>query len=128
MPRKRPPRLASFDYLGFHRYFLTITAFRSERCFVSDENVAIALVQLTRAADDERFAVIAYCFMPDHMHAVVEGSHQASDFRQFVRVLQAAIGVSLEAVHRSHFVAPRLLRTRSSRLLGHDHGDQVRSR
>jgi REP element-mobilizing transposase RayT len=26
------------------------------------------LAHILRAADDESFAVVAYCFMPDHLH------------------------------------------------------------
>ena len=48
----------------------------------------MVVVQLARTADAERFAVIAYCFMPDHMHAVIEGIHDASDFQEFVRIFK----------------------------------------
>ena len=45
-------------------------------------------LQLSRTADDQRFAVIAYCFMPDHVHLWVEGIHPAADFREFVRIFK----------------------------------------
>jgi REP-associated tyrosine transposase len=45
-------------------------------------------MQLARTTDDQRFLVIAYCFMPDHLHMLVEGNHPAADFREFVRIFK----------------------------------------
>ncbi|HEY3093456.1 MAG TPA: transposase [Vicinamibacterales bacterium] len=88
MERKRPPRLTSFDYTGFYRYFLTICTFGRFPVFVDDTAVALVMVELTRTADDVPFSVIAYCFMPDHLHVLVEGTHPAADFREFVRIFK----------------------------------------
>lgn len=44
--------------------------------------------QLRHTADAESFAVIAYCFMPDHLHVLAEGRDAISDFRQFVRLFK----------------------------------------
>ena len=33
-------------------------------------------------------AVIAYCFMPDHLHLLVEGTNPASTLTEFVRVFK----------------------------------------
>jgi putative transposase len=88
MTRKPPPRLRSFDYTGFHRYFLTICTYNRERLFVEDQSVALVTAQLTRTADMERFCVIAYCVMPDHIHVLIEGTHEASDFKQFARIFK----------------------------------------
>jgi putative transposase len=88
MPYKLSPRLNTFDYLGFYRYFLTICAYDRARIFVDDQSVDLALMQLSRTADDQRFLVIAYCFMPDHVHILVEGNHPAADFREFVRIFK----------------------------------------
>ena len=88
MPRKPPPRLRTFDYTGFHRYFLTISTFRSARSFVDDDSVTIVLTQLERSAATEGFLVVAYCFMPDHLHVLVEGNHETADFQEFVRIFK----------------------------------------
>ena len=37
---------------------------------------------------DQGFSVIAYCLMPDHIHLLVEGTHPAADFREFVRLFK----------------------------------------
>ena len=88
MQRKRPPRLTSFDYTGLYRYFLTVCTFSRSRVFVDTSAVDVVMVELTRTADDVLFSVIAYCFMPDHLHVLVEGTHPAADFREFVRIFK----------------------------------------
>jgi putative transposase len=48
-------------------------------------SVADALAQILRAAGEEEFSIIAYCFMPDHLHLIVEGVTQRSDLKRFVQ-------------------------------------------
>jgi len=88
MARKPPPRLRSFDYIGFHRYFLTICTFGRARIFVDAAPIHLVMADLSRTSEDERFAVIAYCFMPDHLHLLVEGMHPAADARAFARIFK----------------------------------------
>ena len=52
------------------------------------EAVDTVLAQILRSARDERVAVIAYCFMPDHLHLLVEGTDPASHLTEFVRVFK----------------------------------------
>jgi putative transposase len=40
--------------------------------------------QILRAAADRQFAMIAFCYMPDHVHLLVEGLAEDSDGRQFI--------------------------------------------
>lgn len=79
--------MKTFDYIGINRYFLTICSRQRTRVFV-DHDVALVLLQLARTADVDHIAVIAYCFMPDHLHALVEGTRVDSDFQRFVRVFK----------------------------------------
>ena len=88
MPLIYAPRLRSFDYVGYHRYFLTICSFDRVRAFVSDADVGPVVTRLSQTADAYQFSVIAYCLMPDHMHALVAGDHEAADFREFVRIFK----------------------------------------
>jgi putative transposase len=50
--------------------------------------VDVVLAQLLQSAQDERMAVIAYCFMPDHLHMLVEGTDPESTLTEFVRVFK----------------------------------------
>ena len=88
MPYKLSPRLSSFDYLGFYRYFLTICTCNRAHIFIDDESVRLVLLHLSRTADEHSFLVIAYCFMPDHTHFLIEGNHPAANFREFVRIFK----------------------------------------
>ena len=88
MTFKRAPRLNGFDYTGIHRYSLTICTVDRCRAFVSLAAIAPLLVQIQHAADAAHFAVIAYCFMPDHLHLLVEGRRDDADLRWFVKILK----------------------------------------
>ena len=74
MPYKPVPRLHNFSYAGLHRYSLTICTSRRQQVFVNREAVDLVLWQLLQSASRSGFAVIAYCFMPDHLHLLVEGT------------------------------------------------------
>ena len=68
---RRPPRLATFQYIGRHKYSLTFCALRRLRLFTVDTIVSDMLQQILQASRDWRFAILAYCFMPDHVHLLV---------------------------------------------------------
>ena len=95
------PRLKSFDYVGFYRYFLTICAFGRARVFVDDELARTVIVRLSQTAEAQRFSVIAYCVMPDHMHALAAGEHEAADCREFVRIFKQRTSFEWKQQHRS---------------------------
>ncbi|MBI3050571.1 MAG: transposase [Acidobacteria bacterium] len=80
----RPEHLKTFDYIGLHRYFLTFCTFERRRLFVTAEAVDSVRTQFLRAGNDEPFAVLAYCFMPDHLHLLVQEQSDDSDCRQFI--------------------------------------------
>ena len=81
----RPPHLKTFDYVGLYRYFLTFCTHERKKHFVNQPHVDVAQVQILRAAKDEGFAVIAYCFMPDHVHLLVEACSDSSDCLRFIK-------------------------------------------
>jgi len=79
-----PGHLKSFDYTGLYRYSLTFCANQRTETFVEPSRVGIVLKQILRAAADEEFEVIAYCFMPDHLHLLVEAKTDASNALRFI--------------------------------------------
>ena len=81
----RPRRLSGFDYLGRHRYFLTLGTLRRAPAFRDANVVGPVLEQLLRTANDCSFAVLAYCFMPDHLHMLVEGATETAYLRAFIK-------------------------------------------
>jgi putative transposase len=80
-----PGHLKTFDYLGLYRYFLTFCTYNRQALFASQEVVELLLEQILRTARAEGFAVLAYCFMPDHLHLLVEGRTASSDARRFIK-------------------------------------------
>ena len=80
-----PRPLRGFDYLGEHRYFLTFCTCWRRPLFTEPERVDVARTQILRAAADTRFELIAYCFMPDHVHLLTVGCQPTSNCREFIR-------------------------------------------
>ena len=80
-----PGHLESFDYTGLHRYFLTFCTDSRRQLFISPDAVDLVLFHFVRAASDERFSIVAYCFMPDHVHLLVEAGDEASDCRRLIQ-------------------------------------------
>lgn len=79
-----PEHLKGFSYVGIHRYSLTFCTNNRAKTFIAPPAVHLVLAQTSRAADENGFAIIAYCFMPDHIHLLVEGRSDASGWRQFI--------------------------------------------
>jgi REP element-mobilizing transposase RayT len=85
MRPRHPEPLKNFSYLGFHRYFLTFCTNNRAPLFTSAAPVDLVRAQISRAACESSFAVPAYCFMPDHLHLLVEAKSNASDGRGFIK-------------------------------------------
>jgi putative transposase len=99
----RPERLSGFDYIGRHRYFLTFCTFARHRHFTIGERVDMVRSQILRAAAQEDMAVIADCYMPDHLHLLIDGQAIASDGRRFI-----ALAKQLSGYHFQKQVGERL--------------------
>ena len=80
----RPEHLKTFDYRGLHRYFLTLCTHQRRSVFVTAGRVALVSTQILRTSHEQQFAVLAYCFMPDHLHLLIEGLADDCDCRRFV--------------------------------------------
>lgn len=82
--RDRRPRLDPSLYIGLRRYYLTFcTADRRPR-FSDADVVDLALQQFRQCATLCCMAIVAYCFMPDHVHLLVEGCTDGADALAFV--------------------------------------------
>ena len=80
------PRLHESCYLGEQRYFLTFCTDGRHLAFAVPSNVKAAWLEILRAARRHAFQVVAYVFMPDHLHLLVQGVDAASDLRAFVHL------------------------------------------
>jgi putative transposase len=88
----RPARIPGFDYLGSYRYFVTFCTFGRRETFRDAAVAPMVLVQVRRTSRAAAFAILAYCFMPDHVHLLVEGTSEAADFRRFIKRLKQSSG------------------------------------
>ena len=82
---RHPEPAKGFSYIGLHRYSLTFCTYHRAPLFTSAAAVDLILAQILRAASECRFAVLAYCFMPDHLHLLVNGECEESDCRAFIK-------------------------------------------
>jgi putative transposase len=87
-----PRHLQGFSYIGYHRYSLTFCTPDRAALFVNNDSVSLVRSQILRAAAVEAFNLIAYCFMPDHLHLVVEGTSAHSDLKRFVKLAKQYSG------------------------------------
>ena len=88
----RPKRLSNRSYVGQAQYFLTFCVRDRRSVFVETSVVNDTLAQIQRTANEELFAVLAYCFMLDHLHLLVRGLDRKSDLRRFVKFSKARSG------------------------------------
>ena len=88
----RPRRLSGFSYLGLQQYSLTFCTRERKPTFVNPDVVATTLAQFRQTAVELRFAVLAYCLMPDHVHLLIEGLADTSDLRKFAKLAKQRAG------------------------------------
>ena len=96
-------RLEKQHYVGCRTYFLTICCDQRRHVFQAHERAQWAIDCLRERAASHHFAVLAYCIMPDHLHAVVEGLDPASDLLQFVKIFKQVTGFAIRKNATSNF-------------------------
>jgi putative transposase len=95
----KPQRLKDFPYLGYHRYFITIRSYGFKYHFVNGEVVAKLIEILKSTAMQEGFSVWAYCFMPDHVHLLIEGKNINANMKDFVALFKQTSGYWFKGIH-----------------------------
>ena len=83
MPR-HPEHLLAFDYTGPHRYSLTFCTESRRAAFTEAPVVQLVLKHFLQQADQQGFAMLAYCFMPDHVHLLV---YSDKEMKEVLRLL-----------------------------------------
>ena len=85
-------RLSGYAYVGTARYALTFCTLGRRAVFTSDAVVAPVRLQILRTAASLGFSVVAYCFMPDHLHLLVEAGDRTSSLVAFVKAAKQVSG------------------------------------
>lgn len=88
----RPRRLDPADYRGYRAYSLTICTYNRTRPFTDSDIVHQTLLQFLRTAVEQRVEILAYCFMPDHLHLIVIAHGANTDLQRFVRLAKQCSG------------------------------------
>jgi putative transposase len=92
MPCRRKLRLPDFDYRGCHRYFITVCTDAKRPFFENETLVKVVLDVLAEESGKFDFTVWGYCFMPDHLHLVLEGKTTNADMPAFIRAFKQKTG------------------------------------
>ncbi|MCX7995356.1 MAG: transposase [candidate division WOR-3 bacterium] len=99
---KKRIRLKNFDYKGTYRYFVTLCTANKRKIFVEKSLVESLLQILRKTSKFFGFKVWAYCFMPDHLHLLVEGVEEAADFRKFIEQYKQRTGFYYKKLNRQN--------------------------
>ena len=91
---KKRVRLKDFNYKGFFRYFVTICTYNKGWVFKNDPLVEWLTDILREKSNSFGFKVWAYCFMPDHLHLLIEGKDTNSDMKRFISSYKQSTGFS----------------------------------
>jgi putative transposase len=84
--------MEDFTYVGKYRYFLTFCTHDRRKYFDNAEHVESVRAQILRATLQHQFLCIAYCYMPDHVHLLIEGLTGGSDLRRFIKAAKQYSG------------------------------------
>lgn len=87
-----PPRLTLFSYTGLQRYFVTLCTDRRQRRFVSEATVSLALMHFRQSAARHDSVILAYCFMPDHPHLLIEARSETANLLSLVSAAKQRSG------------------------------------
>ncbi|HET8943477.1 MAG TPA: transposase [Dehalococcoidia bacterium] len=98
-PRRSSPRLQTFDYTGPYAYSLTLNAERNRPHFTKDLFVRFSIAKLLDLAAAHKFEVLAYCFMPNHVHVLVKGLTRSSRLKPFMQQFKQALGIAYKTEH-----------------------------
>jgi putative transposase len=92
MRRRRPPRISAEDYRGGVRIFFTMCTFQRRPLFGCCEFTHAVIEILLRTAKEFDVEITAHCFMPDHVHMLVEGRSETADQTKFASVFRQRTG------------------------------------
>ena len=84
----KPIRLPKANYLGPRAYFLTLCTRDRVPHFRSRRIAFWLLESLQQTAAQQSFTLRAYCLMPDHLHAVVQGDSPSANLVSFVKTFK----------------------------------------
>ena len=88
----RPKRLPGINYTGFSAYFLTACTLDRHKAFTTHDFFEESERQLFACSQEFGFTSIAYCFMPDHVHNLVEALREDSSLPKYAAMWKQRTG------------------------------------
>jgi REP-associated tyrosine transposase len=92
MHRPRPARLPGLSYVGGGRYHARTSTSCQHPAFENLEVVEAVRRLLVQSAEQQQFTILAYCFMPDHVHVLLQAQGECADLRGMIRRWKQASG------------------------------------
>lgn len=86
------PRLTDEAYLGGQRYSITVATNQRTHVFAHTAIFGAMRGMLKVVAEKTGFRVWVFCFMPDHLHLLLEGKESRSDMQQFMKLFKQKSG------------------------------------
>ena len=77
--------MENFSYKGKIIYFVTICCHGKNEYFLDKDIVEKTFSLLLKTSNQFGFSLSAYCFMPDHLHLLVKGLNDKSDFKTWIK-------------------------------------------
>ncbi len=88
-------RLINFTYEGNYAYFITICCYDNGNYFKDKTTVYSIFKVLNSVSSEMNFFVIAYCFMPDHLHILTSGDEE-TNLIKFVKKFKQVTGYNFK--------------------------------
>ena len=85
-------KLPREHYIGRRTHFLSACTYLRRPYFLDGDLCAVVTTQLMRTSRKRGFVVIAYTLMPDHVHILVEGIRDDSDFLAWLSLFRQLSG------------------------------------
>ena len=89
---RRPRRLADFNYRGEYVYFVTICTNWKQIIFTNLDIYNSNLAILRDVAANQKMLLHAWCFMPDHLHLLNQGSYDSTSLIPFIKLFKQKSG------------------------------------
>ena len=88
LPQRKSLNLSVPNYLGYGCYFVTICCFQKRCVFTTAARCDWLIKNLSTEAAVARFAIHAFCLMPDHLHFLSQGLSATSNLLHFVKAFK----------------------------------------
>jgi len=85
---RKNARLPSESYFGRQTYFITIVCDHRAPHLAAPPEAQRILTILLECAAHRSFQLHAFCIMPDHLHMLAQGTHDASNLGEFIRLFK----------------------------------------